>query len=215
MSTFNASPNYATLEQIVADQILKGGAPGDQSYSVFRSCSTAVRSVSPPVADLAGLLSAMTDARITKQVKSHVQSATVSLNAADFVVPINSSILEANRKTNELLRRYVEETKAKNLISDESARLALETWSKLQAATDGLLAVPNAAPGDDGQLMFAWDRGRHHAEIEFEPGVLPVFFYADRTDYASSWEAELGADVASQPKILKTLAMFKAHDRER
>ena len=137
----------------------------------------------------------------------------LTLSKAQTSTPTTVLIREANREVEEL-RRYVEETRRNRLISDDTARVALQTWANLQAATDGSLSVPNAAPGDDGHLMFAWDKGRHHLEIEFASGALPSLFYADRTDFSSSWEMELiSAASTSDGRLVKTLARFQVHAR--
>lgn len=39
---------------------------------------------------------------------------------------------------------------------------------------------PSLTYGDDGDVLFEWDLGRHHLSMEVEPDVPTEFFYRDR-----------------------------------
>src|SRR5262245_21798744 len=52
------------------------------------------------------------------------------------------------------------------LISPATAQLAREAWWLLWEATGQALPVPAACTGPDGQMLYTWDRDRHHLELE-------------------------------------------------
>jgi hypothetical protein len=51
-----------------------------------------------------------------------------------------------------------------------------------------LLSVPDACPGPDGQLLYTWDHGDHHLELELFPDAPAEFFYENDTT-GDVWEA--------------------------
>jgi hypothetical protein len=59
----------------------------------------------------------------------------------------------------------------------------------LHGATGGTMPVPAALTGHVGAMFYAWDRGRHHLELEFTAGEPAYFFYGDRVS-GESWGQE-------------------------
>jgi hypothetical protein len=105
-------------------------------------------------------------------------------------------------------RWYMERITVRGLISQATEREALLVWESLSSATSSAIGVPNAAPGNDGQLLLVWDSGQHHLEIEFQSGATPSLFYADRTAAGSSWELDIRHDAPLSLVVLRTLALF-------
>jgi hypothetical protein len=66
------------------------------------------------------------------------------------------------------------------LITPETASLAVKAWGLIWAASGGKMPVPAACTGPDGQMLYAWDQGRHHLELEIIPLKPAEFFYKDR-----------------------------------
>jgi hypothetical protein len=65
-------------------------------------------------------------------------------------------------------------------ISPRVHDLSVKMWEIAKAATEGRLRIPAACTGPDGEMLYCWDRGRHHAEIEIEEGGVIDCFYRDR-----------------------------------
>ena len=65
-------------------------------------------------------------------------------------------------------------------ITRETASYAWVAWLDVRKATGFSLPVPAACTGPDGKLLYTWDRGRHHLELEIIPGQAAEFFYRDR-----------------------------------
>lgn len=66
------------------------------------------------------------------------------------------------------------------LIASETASLAALAWNLIQEASEGKASVPAACTGPDGQMLYSWDCGRHHLELEIYPNKPAEFFYKDR-----------------------------------
>lgn len=103
---------------------------------------------------------------------------------------------------------YLEQVAAEGLIS---RRLSTSAWEAWKTLADAMPDVPNACPGPDGSLLFTWDRGEHHLELEFYPDELPSFFYANR-DTSALWEAEYDAGQPLNSEIRAKLALFIADE---
>jgi hypothetical protein len=55
----------------------------------------------------------------------------------------------------------------------------LDLWGQLERAL-GALQPPHAAVTADLGFSMSWDRGRHHFEVEIDPGSTYGWFYMDR-----------------------------------
>jgi len=65
-------------------------------------------------------------------------------------------------------------------ITPETALLASKAWNLICIASGGKMPIPAACTGPDGQMLYSWDRDRHHLELEIIPGNPAEFFYRDR-----------------------------------
>jgi hypothetical protein len=82
-----------------------------------------------------------------------------------------------------LLRRvqglvdYLNQMVDQELITPRVARLAWNAWTALSNSAGNALLVPDACPGPDGELLYTWDRGEHHLELEIFAESPAEFFY--------------------------------------
>lgn len=105
------------------------------------------------------------------------------------------------------IENYLNDSKNMGLINQWVASLALASWLDLRAISGRMLPVPDACPGPDGQLLFAWDEGDHHLELEIFPESASEFFYRNRsTDELWGEEYELHMPVT--PSALNKLSLF-------
>lgn len=65
-------------------------------------------------------------------------------------------------------------------IARGTAIVAEQLWQLVSKESQYRLPVPAACTGSDGEMFYAWDRGRHHLEAEIIPGQDVEFFYRDR-----------------------------------
>jgi hypothetical protein len=73
-------------------------------------------------------------------------------------------------------------------LSDDTALLAWRAWNKLSEAF-GTLPVPDAAPGPNGELLYTWNTGEHHLELEIFADGSAELFYANRVS-GDLWGSE-------------------------
>lgn len=79
------------------------------------------------------------------------------------------------------LKSYLNLLVHENLVSKNIADSAWELWQGLDDHFLGELPVPTASPGPDGQILYTWDQGEHHLEIEFVVNEPATMFYMNRT----------------------------------
>ena len=104
---------------------------------------------------------------------------------------------------------YLKEVSTKGAnppITPETAALARKAWYAVWESTENALPIPAACTGPDGQMLYTWDRDRHHLELEIIPGQAAEFFYRDRTtgtlwgeDYVVG--SELSAEAIQKLKL--------------
>lgn len=82
-----------------------------------------------------------------------------------------------------LLRRvqglvdYLNQSVDQELVTPRVARLAWNAWTALSDSIGNALLVPDACPGPDGELLYTWDRGEHHLELEIVADTPAELFY--------------------------------------
>jgi hypothetical protein len=77
-------------------------------------------------------------------------------------------------------------------ISRKTAKLAFDAWCKLWDFSGRRLSVPDACPGSSAQLLYTWDKGEHHLELEIFPDGKGEFFYRNRIS-GELWDYEYKA----------------------
>ncbi len=92
-------------------------------------------------------------------------------------------------------------------ISESTATLALIAWATLSDAISNSLSVPDAAPGPEGQLLYAWNKGEHHLELEIFPNSPAEFFYLNRVSN-ESWEDEYDVNTPVSQQAKDKLSIF-------
>src|SRR5260370_953215 len=80
--------------------------------------------------------------------------------------PPVGAVTRGSRMTS--LTGYLRKLAAEGLADIKTLEFAQQTWKRLDEVFSGSLAIPDAAPGPDGQILFTWDKGEHHAEIEID-----------------------------------------------
>lgn len=105
------------------------------------------------------------------------------------------------------LENYLNNSKNMGLINQQVASLALASWLDLWAISGRTMPVPDACPGPDGQILFTWDEGDHHLELEIFPESTSEFFYRNRsTD--ELWGEEYELHLPFSPSALNKLSLF-------
>jgi hypothetical protein len=92
-------------------------------------------------------------------------------------------------------------------ISPSTALLAYNLWVYLWSATGFKLPVPDACPGPDGQLLYTWDQGEHHLELEVFPEGASEFFYSNRVTN-ELWECDYRVTQPLPAEALVKLDLF-------
>jgi hypothetical protein len=110
-----------------------------------------------------------------------------------------------------LFMRYLRRVVRDSVVDTDTADLGRQMWSELSKAANGRLRVPNAAPALGGQLLYTWDRGAHHLEVEIFPDAPSEFFYLNReTD--EDWAADYNVGDSLPDGLLEKLYFFIVHD---
>jgi hypothetical protein len=102
---------------------------------------------------------------------------------------------------------YLDRITADSLVTPQMARLAWDAWNRASAATGNALRVPDACPGPDGALLYTWDRGEHHFELEIFPNAPAEFFYRNRHT-GELWECEYVVGESLPSDVLARLQLF-------
>ena len=102
--------------------------------------------------------------------------------------PLKAASILSEREAK--LCSYLERVAGQEIVSRRIADSAWKAWEKLAAAVANL-PVPDAGPGPDGSLLFAWDKDENHLELEFQSDEQPSFFYANRQT-GEAWEESFG-----------------------
>ena len=103
---------------------------------------------------------------------------------------------------------YLDETARAGDISDETAGRAWEAWCRLSRKMGGCLTVPDAAPGNDSELLLTWDQDERHLELEFLPDGPAKFFSRDRATGAL-WGEEYQPDAPLSAAARERRGMFR------
>jgi hypothetical protein len=113
----------------------------------------------------------------------NVQPATANVglsgNAGSFVIEDGKRVMKQLEDHLHYLRR-VSTVGTDPPITQQTADQARKAWWAVWEATTYALPIPAACTGPDGQMLYVWDRGRHHLELEIIPGQPAEFFYRDR-----------------------------------
>ena len=104
------------------------------------------------------------------------------------------------------LEGYLTKIRDERLVSPAMAELAWTAWEQLSGNV-GDLAVPDACPGPDGQLLFSWEREPHYLELELFLDGPGEFFY--RNDHTGAlWQCEWRAGEPVPTEAAAKLALF-------
>ncbi len=112
-----------------------------------------------------------------------------------------------------LLRRVQGLVDYLNLIVDQElvtprvARLAWNAWTALSNSTGNAMLVPDACPSPDGELLYTWDRGEHHLELEIVPDAPAELFYENDVS-GEVGEATLVIGEPIPAEVLDRLRLF-------
>ncbi len=104
-------------------------------------------------------------------------------------------------------REYLQGLVEQGLISSNLEESAMAVWWRLCDAVEGNLAIPDAAPGADGELFYIWKSGDHYLSLEMsEDGA--DFYYRDRQT-GNIWGASYNPEVRSvSSEIVAKLRLF-------
>lgn len=74
---------------------------------------------------------------------------------------LSSAFLQI-RKLDEYLKRVSSSEFQPPLVLPETSKSAFRIWSELWQLSGHTLAVPDASPGPDKQILYTWDEKEHH-----------------------------------------------------
>lgn len=112
------------------------------------------------------------------------------------------------RTRDQKLCSYINNTCEAGKISPETAARAGDIWKLLGEAMHGTLPVPDVSPGPEGQLLFLWDKGEHHLELEVFADAPAEFFYRNRVS-GVLWGADYPIGTSFTEEIQEKLRIFK------
>lgn len=87
------------------------------------------------------------------------------------------------------------------------ADIAWHTWLKINKEIDPQPDVPDVRPGHDGEILYIWDQGEHHCEIEFLPDQPCVVFYMNRLSN-KDWSEEYDPSAPIPARLKEALRWF-------
>ncbi len=108
---------------------------------------------------------------------------------------------------------YLDRLVNEQFISPDMRHLASDLWWKLSCSVDDgdLVAVPDASPGSDGELIYIWKRGDHYFSVEMsEVGPAEYFYRNHRT--GETWYFECDPKEKPVPReVVAKLTLFQKH----
>ncbi len=129
------------------------------------------------------------------------------LAISDSSGPSSSEIDGVRRQ---MLHDYLQTIRDAGDISADTAKLAWNAWQHLREAAARDLSVPDAAPGPEGQLLYAWNKSEHHLELEIFPNRPAEFFYFNRVSQ-EAWEEAYHIDQPLSQQAQDKFAIFSYH----
>ena len=134
-----------------------------------------------------------------------------SISGTGAIVNRSGTIMMQQAPSPELTRlqrlnHYLAFVREAGDIASNTAETAWQTWKMLSSSMDRPLPVPDAAPGPDGQLLYTWNKGDHHLELEIFPNGPAEFFYLNRVS-SETWEEEylIGNSISLDAKARLTI----------
>ena len=144
--------------------------------------------------------------RTEQAVCSWLQTATlnVALGSHELEVPFT----DTQSRRVQGLKSYLDLCVEQRFISGTVYRATWQMWNKMSARLNGVLEVPDACPGPDGDILLTWDRASEHFELEVGEDSRATFFYVDRKR-KTSWELTTGPDEPIDEAVARVLSFFK------
>jgi hypothetical protein len=106
------------------------------------------------------------------------------------------------------LLEYFEKLRADGAITDQVYETAVELWSKISSTITASLPEPDAAPGENGRLMIAFDDGVRHLEFEISTDGPIEAFELDRNT-RETWDDEMfSRPVEISPTLIEKLTAY-------
>jgi hypothetical protein len=102
------------------------------------------------------------------------------------------------------LHSYLNALVNEKIVSSPLASTAWRWWQNAEGQFVGQLPVPSAAPGPDGQILYTWDKGENHLEVEFCGAEPATLFHMNRITGAAS-ERTLSDHLKAEEKDLFSL----------
>ncbi len=94
------------------------------------------------------------------------------------------------------IERYLH-TLVSRLKDSEVARIALDVWRQTKPFAP---VYPVISVGAEGQVLIAWDKHEHHAEVEIFPdGHVEAFYYNLRS--GETWDADISMPLTASPLV--------------
>ncbi len=124
---------------------------------------------------------------------------------------IPTQIFFQRRAPAERLKSYLAQAVREYGATQEVSRLAWRAWVQMNRTMNDRLSVPNAHTALGGQILYTWDRGAHHFELEIFPDAPSEFFYLNReTDEDWDYIYNVGDQIADA--LVEKLSLFISHD---
>ena len=124
---------------------------------------------------------------------------------------IPSQTFFQERQPSSRLKSYLAQAVREYGASQEVSRLAWHAWIQMDRVMHNQLSVPNAFTAMGGQILYTWDKGPHHFELEIFPDAPSEFFYLNReTD--EDWDCIYNVDAPITGALIEKLSLFILHD---
>ena len=105
------------------------------------------------------------------------------------------------------LADYLRDVRESGDISNDTGELAWTAWRILWEGMAKRLPVPDAAAGPNGELLYAWNEGEHHLELEIFPNAPAEFFYRNRST-GKLWERPYRVGDPVSMEVREHLSLF-------
>lgn len=136
--------------------------------------------------------------------RNDLPTVTESLQSNSRNNRVYSTLREQSRE--QKLRNFLGELRQRGEISDDVADSAWNSWRLLASLMSHNLLVPDAASAPDGQVIFSWNKGDYHFELELLPRGLGEFFFLNyRTNDVWGEDYHVGDTISDDVRHFLTL----------
>ncbi|MBW4426872.1 MAG: hypothetical protein KME50_21095 [Nostoc desertorum CM1-VF14] len=149
-----------------------------------------------------------------QQLNEKIVKVSHEIKAVESVQRLLESLEQDNQRRHQRLLDYIQSLRSEVVASTETEftlsvlEKAEQTWENLRSVfllKGQCLEVPDACPGCQDNLMYAWSKGEHYLECEIFGTGEVEFFYRNNNE---TWGEDIKVGQEFSTAIIDKVALF-------